>query len=189
MEPPKKQISDEFLFSLLTQDVNRERGYKLLMDKYQERLYWHIRQIVSTHEDTDDVLQNTFIKIFKNINRFEGKSSLFTWMYRIATNEALSHLNKTKKRTTVSIDHENFEAKNIPVAEKSSNGEEIIRLLNQAVTLLPPKQKIIFSMRYYDEMSYAEISTILGTSEGGLKASFHHAVKKIEEFLKKQDML
>lgn len=184
MEPPKRQITDESLIDLLQDDNSREKGFRLLMDKYQERLYWHIRRIVTSHEDTDDILQNTFIKVHKNITRFEKKSSLFTWLYRIATNEALSHLNRTKKKATLSIDNENYNLKNTLLADDYTDEKRIIHLLNQAIKRLPQKQKLVFNMRYYDEMSYANISTILGTTEGGLKASFHHAVKKIEQFIK-----
>lgn len=184
MEAPKKQISDESLLALLRSEKYLEQGFRLLMDNYQERLYWHIRRIVSSHEDTDDVLQNTFIKVYRSVSQFEEKSSLFTWLYRIATNEALSHLSKTKKKSTLPFDNEDYNLKNTLYADEYTDSDKVIAILQEAVKRLPQKQKLVFNMRYYDEMSYADISAVLGTSEGGLKASFHHAVKKIEQYIK-----
>lgn len=165
-----------------------EKGMRLLMEKYQERLYWTIRKLVGTHEDASDVLQNCFIKAFRYIGRFEEKSKLFTWLYRIATNESFTFLQKRKKQTSVGVDDENLGIANTLKAEQSLDPTQINTLLQEAINTLPEKQQIVFSMRYFDEMPYGEISENLGTSIGGLKASYHHAAKKVEKYLKAQDL-
>jgi RNA polymerase sigma factor (sigma-70 family) len=174
------------LVALLQNEDTRERGFRELMRKYQERLYWHIRRILPEHEDTNDVLQNTFVKVFRNIANFKGDARIYTWLYRIATNEAITFLNKQKKRTVISLD--NDEKVNwdeiLPAETPIEPAADILDRLEQAIKLLPEKQRLVFTMRYYDELPYREMSEILGTSEGALKASFHHATKKIEDFLK-----
>ncbi len=168
---------------MIANDQNFDRGFKLLVTEYQERLYWNVRRMVHFHEDADDVLQNTFIKIFKNIKGFKSESKLYTWMYRIAHNEAISFLNKKKKHKVLELeDHLEFWENKLK-ADNYFNAEEAQIILVKAIETLPEKQKIVFNMRYFDELSYADISEILSTSVGALKASFHHAVKKIENYL------
>ena len=160
-----------------------EIAFNQLVLKYQERLYWHIRKIVIEHDDADDVLQNTMIKIWRSLATFRSESGLFTWLYRIATNEALSFLKQKKKKTLapwVDVDQQMSESLE---ADPWFNGDEIQLKLQQAILKLPEKQRIVFNMRYFDEVKYEEMSEILGTSVGALKASYHHAVKKIESML------
>lgn len=158
----------------------KDYAFRLLVEKYQERLYWHIRKIVIDHEDTDDVLQNTFIKIWKGFDGYREDSKLFTWLYRIATNEALTFLKQKKNRQTTSWDEvENWMAENLE-ADQFFNGNEIQKKLQKAVLTLPEKQRIVFNLKYFEEMKYEDMAAILNTSVGALKASYHHAVKKIE---------
>lgn len=156
----------------------------MLMDKYQERLYHHIRKMVIEHDDTNDVLQNCFIKVFKSIHNFEGKSKLYTWLYRIATNEAITWINKKKRKSTNSIDGEDNMLVQTLRADQYFDGDEVQIQLQLALRQLPEKQRTVFNLRYFEELSYKEISELLDTSVGGLKASYHHAVKKIENYFK-----
>lgn len=175
-----KTASDEQILELLRADRTYERGFRLLMNKYQERLYWHIRRLVLVHEDADDVLQNTLIKIYRGILQFEGKSKLYTWLYRIATNEAITHLQSKARHSTDSLDDNSALLANRLQADTWFDGDEVQRRLQKAIVQLPEKQRIVFNLRYFDEMPYDEMSGVLDTSVGALKASFHHAVKKIE---------
>ncbi|RAV30073.1 RNA polymerase sigma factor [Sinomicrobium soli] len=172
----------ELLQQLKSQDT-RERAFRELVSRYSERLYWHIRRTVINHDDTDDVLQNTFIKIYRNIEGFKGESSLFSWMYRIAINESISFLNSKSRRQGLN----NTELQQSLVANLHAdpyfNGDEAALKLQHAIATLPEKQKTVFNMKYFEALSYEEISEILETSVGALKASYHHAVKKIEQFL------
>ena len=161
------------------------QAFKEIIQKYQVRLYWHIRKIVIDHDDTDDVLQNTFIKIWKGLPLFKNDSKLFTWLYRIATNESLTFLKQKKRRFTSSLDEINQELCSKIESDPYFDGDKAQLILQQAILKLPEKQRLVFNMRYFDEISYDEMSNILGTSTGALKASYHHAVKKIEEYLKK----
>jgi RNA polymerase sigma-70 factor (ECF subfamily) len=171
---------DKELITDLKSEETREKAFQLLVKTYQERLYWHIRKIVVSHDDADDLLQNVFIKVWKNIATFREDSSLFTWLFRIATNESLSFLQQKKRRTIISMDGtsdyliESFES------DAHFEGDELQKKLQLAVLKLPDKQRIVFNMKYYDEMKYEEMAEILNTSVGALKASYHHAVKKIE---------
>ncbi len=176
-------MTDQELVVLLQNPDSREKAFVVLVSLYKERLYWLIRKIVISHEDSDDVLQNTFIKIFKNIEHFQGESQLFTWIYRIAINESLSFL-KTQSRRQ----HRTVESLQKALAENLQadiyfEGDDIQLKLQKAIAQLPEKQKLIFNMRYFDEIKFKDISLILGTSEGALKASYHIAVKKIEKLL------
>ena len=155
----------------------------MLMVKYQQRLYWQIRRMVINHADADDVLQNVFIKVWKNLDKFEQQSQLFTWLYRITVNESLTFLNQKKRQNTDSLENENTNLAEQLTADRYFDGDEIQKKLQLAIDGLPNKQKQVFLMRYYDELSYEEMSEILGTSVGALKASYHFAVKKIESFL------
>lgn len=161
-----------------------EQGFRLLMEKYQERLYWHIRRMVREHEDANDVIQDCFIKVYRNIHLFEGKSQLYTWLYRIATNEALTFLKKEQRQSAVSIGNGEGGLAGQLHADAYFDGDEAQRRLQRALEELPEKQRLVFNMRYFDELSYKDISSILDTSVGALKASYHHAVKKIEAFFK-----
>ncbi len=180
-----KEITDDEILGLMNVPKTYETGFRLLMQKYQEPLYRHIRRMVNDHEDTDDVIQNTFIKIFKNIERFEGKSKLYTWLYRIATNEAITFMNSRNRRDTQTLDDPNVVyVSNQIKADNYFDGDALQEKFEQALTTLPDKQRAVFNLRYYDEMPYEEMSGMLGTSVGALKASYHHAVKKIEFFFK-----
>lgn len=172
--------SDTEVIALIKSRSDAEQGYRLLISQYKEPLYWHIRRMVKNHDDADDILQNTFIKVFKNIEQFKQESSLKTWLYRIATNESISFLNNLKNQgfdPLESVQHEG-------AMEDLVDYDDIHSKLNKAIDTLPAKQKAVFVMRYYDEMPYQDIAQITGTSEGSLKASFHLAVKKIETYLK-----
>lgn len=176
--------SEEKLVLQLQDPVSRNDAFRELLGLYQERLYWQIRNILKNHEDTDDVLQNTFIKIFRNIDKFKGESQLFSWMYRIATNEAITFLNNRAKKQQISSEELQQQViENLP-NDVYFEGDEIQLKLQKAIATLPEKQQQVFNMKYFQELKYKEISDILGTSEGALKASYHHATKKIEEFLK-----
>lgn len=179
-----QEIKDAKILEMLAKDSVFEKGFELLVQKYQERLYWHIRKMVHFHEDADDIIQNTFIKVFKNIKGFKGQSKLYTWMYRIATNESINHLNKHKNKFLKEEDINGTSAENLLKADPYFDGDKAQTLLVLAINQLPAKQKAVFNMRYFEDMSYKEISEILETSTGALKASFHHAMKKVESFLK-----
>jgi len=156
------------------------------MHTYQEQVYGHVRRMVGNHDDANDVVQNCFIKVYRNVGRFQGKSRLYTWIYRIATNEALTFLKKKKRNQSVGIDDEESGLANQLVAGTSLAAEEVQVQLQSAMKGLPEKQLLVFSLRYFEELSYKEMSQILDTSVGALKASYHHAVKKIEEQLRNQ---
>ena len=173
------KIEDGEILQLISLKGSREKGFRLLVEKYQQKLYWHIRRIVTSHDGADDVLQNTFIKIWKGLKNFREEAQLFTWMYRIATNEALSHIKKNK-RYVLSSDNNDSMVQEQPQNDPLYSSDEISARLHRAVLSLPHKQQLVFNMKYFDEMKYEEISAILGTSVGALKASYHLAVKKIE---------
>lgn len=177
------QEEKEFIKELLNPKTQNQ-AFKKLLQEYQKPLYNHIRTIVLNHDDTDDVLQNTFVKVFQYLNKFKGESRLFSWMYRIATNEALTFLNQKAKINGVTS--ETLQNKTIDnlKADVYFDGNEIQIKLQKAIASLPEKQQLVFKMKYFEELKYEEISEILGTSVGALKASYHHAVKKIETFVK-----
>lgn len=180
-------MTDEQILQMLGDKRTQEQGFRLLMVRYQERLYWHIRRLVVEHEDANDVLQNCLIKVFRNIQQFEGKSSLYTWLYRIATNESLTFLAKKNKRSVASLDEEGVNWGQRLAADHYFDGDALQIKLQQATTQLPEKQRIVFNLRYFEEMSYEDMSAVLDTTVGALKASFHHAVKKIELFFKESE--
>ena len=178
-------MTDELvLIKELQQTSTKEKAFKQLVNKYKERLYWHIRKIVLVHDDTDDVLQNTFIKIYKNIDNFKNESKLFSWMYRIATNESITYINKRAKERDISVDEYHQEAVTSLADDHYFSGDYIQLVLQKAIATLPQKQQIVFNMKYFEALKYDQISEILDTSVGALKASYHHATKKIEEFIK-----
>ena len=177
---------------LIEQLINvqtREKAFRELISLYKERLYWHVRKIVISHDDTDDVLQNTFIKIYKNIGKFKQESKLFSWMYRIATNEAITFINKRNKERKIDISEVQEQIVSTLESDIYFSGEEIQEILQKAIASLPQKQQLVFNMKYFDNIKYTQISEILGTSVGALKASYFHAVKKIESYIKKQNKL
>jgi RNA polymerase sigma-70 factor (ECF subfamily) len=171
------------LLAQFRQPDTKERAYTAIVKKYQERLYWHIRRMVVNHEDANDVLQNVFIRVWNGLENFREDSKLYTWLYRIATNECLSFLEQQKKKASVSLSDVEEGLANQVRADKDFDPKKIEWKLQIAIQRLPEKQRIVFSLRYYDEMPYEEMSRVLDTSEGALKASYHHAVKKIEDYL------
>jgi len=177
-------IDDQELVENLTNESTKQKAFNTLVTIYKERLYWHIRHIVKSHDDADDVLQNTFIKVFKNISKFKGDSKLYSWLYRIATNESITHLNKKAKRLQITNQEVQDLALNNLEADVYFEGDEIQLKLQKAIAILPEKQQLVFNMKYFQELKYSEISEILGTSEGALKASYHLAAKKVEAYLK-----
>lgn len=175
--------SDSDLIVEFKNTATKERAFTSILKRYQEKLYWHIRRIVIEHEDANDILQNTFIKVWKSLDNFREDSQLYTWLYRIGTNESLTFLAQKKKRQSLSIsDEENALTQNIK-ADSNFDGRKAEWKLQLAIQKLPEKQRIVFNLRYFDEMPYAEMSKVLTTSEGALKASFHIAVKKIEDYI------
>ncbi|SIQ55190.1 RNA polymerase sigma factor [Maribacter ulvicola] len=177
-------IEEETLVLELKTKDKQAQAFEVLVNTYKERLYWQIRGIVLSHDDADDVLQNTFIKVYNNINGFKGDSKLFSWIYRIATNEALNFIKQRAKLQGISdTDYQDKLVSNLE-ADVYFEGDEIQLQLQKAIATLPEKQKLIFNMKYFQELKYEEISEILNTSVGGLKASYHLAVKKLERYLK-----
>ena len=171
---------------VLLQDPARQReAFARIVKEYSEQLYWQIRRLVLTHDDANDILQNTFIKAWTNIEYFRGDAKMSTWLYRIALNECLTFLNKQRTSQQLSIDEAEIEMMNQLESDTYFDGDETQKIFLQAVKQLPNKQQMIFNLKYFKEMKYEEISEILGTSIGALKASYHHAVKKIESFLEK----
>jgi len=162
---------------------NPEAGFKLIVEQFQERVYWQIRRLVKNHDDSADVMQNVFIKVWKSLPEFRAESALYTWIYRIAFNESHTFLSRESKRPTVDLDPPLFE-NSIEVNGKNYTPEEIEAIFSQALETLPEKQKLVFNLKYFDDLKFHEIEAMLGTSVGALKASYHLAVKKIEEFIK-----
>lgn len=183
MEEQTVLIQDHDLLIAFREEHKREQAFTLLVGKYQQKLYWHIRQLVVRHDDADDILQNTFIKVWKNLSGFRAEANLYTWLYRIATNETMTWMAQQKKRNSLSLSDEDNPMVMKIEAEQGFDGNKAEWKLQQAIHTLPEKQKVVFNLRYYDEMPYEEMSVILDTSVGALKASYHHAVKKVEAFL------
>ena len=179
--PP--DLADIQLLEQFRNPLTREAGFNAIMKQYQERLYWHVRRMVVDHEDANDVIQNVFIRVWKALDNFREDARLYTWLYRIATNESLSLLEQRKRKSTVSFNEMEEGLSNTIKADKDFDANKLEWKLQLAVQQLPEKQRVVFNMRYFDEMPYAEMSEVLDTSEGALKASYHHAVKKIEDFI------
>lgn len=177
-------IDEKLLVAQLKDKSTQEIAFRNLMGLYKKQLYWHIRKIVLTHDDADDVLQNTFIKVFKNIHQFKEDSKLYTWIYRIATNESITFINKKASKLNVDISELQYAMADNLEHDENYSGDNIQLLLQKAIVTLPQKQQLIFNMKYFDEMKYEEISEVLETSVGALKASYFHAVKKIENYIK-----
>jgi RNA polymerase sigma-70 factor (ECF subfamily) len=177
----KNTGTDDNISDLLKTDLNK--GFRLLVETYSQKLYWHIRRLVIIHEDADDALQNTLINVWKSIGNFRSESSLYTWLYTVATNEALTLINKRKRNASVSIDDLNGYFESSQEGSTWFDGDEAQLKLQNAILKLPEKQRIVFNLKYFDEMTYEEMSKVLKTSEGALKSSYHYAVKKIEKML------
>jgi RNA polymerase sigma factor (sigma-70 family) len=177
-------IEDSILLKEFREPATRESAFARIVKKYQERVYWHIRRMVVDHDDANDVVQNTFIKVWKGLENFREDAQLFTWLYRIATNESLTFLDQQKRKGTVPLDEQTTSnLSNQLKSEQNFDAAKIEWKLQLAIQQLPDKQRIVFNLRYFDEMPYEEMSRVLETSEGALKASYHHAVKKIEDFI------
>lgn len=175
---------DKELLIQFKETPNKEKAFTAIIKKYQEKLYWHIRRMVVEHEDANDVLQNMFVKVWKGLDNFREDSQLYTWLYRIATNESLTFLDQRKRRYSDSIDEEDTSLANKIIASEGFDANKLEWKLQLAIQKLPEKQRIVFNLRYYDELPYEQMSKILETSEGALKASYHHAAKKIEDFIR-----
>lgn len=176
-------VDDNELIFQFKNGINKEAAFTQIIKKYEEKLYWHIRRMVIDHDDTHDILQNLFIKVWKNLDAFREDSQLYTWIYRIATNETLTFLNSKKRKNLLSFDNEVINLSNKIVADSHFDGNKLEWKLQLAIQKLPEKQRAVFNLRYYEEMPYEKMSKIFNTSEGALKASYHHAVKKIEHFI------
>ncbi|MBK8686244.1 MAG: sigma-70 family RNA polymerase sigma factor [Chitinophagaceae bacterium] len=177
-------VEDQDILDLFRKEETKEKAFSMLVKKYQERLYWHIRRMLIHHEDTNDVLQNMFVKVWRSLDQFRQDAALYTWLYRIATNESLTHIEQAKKRQSRSLsDHEDYIGNTLK-AEKGFDANQLEWKLQMAIQSLPEKQRVVFNLRYYDEMPYEKMSEVLETSVGSLKASYHHAAKKVEEFIR-----
>ena len=179
-------LDEAEVIRLLASSEGRQKVFPMIVDQYSQSLYWKIRSIVLTHEDTDDVLQNTFLKAWKSLPTFQGKAKLSTWLYRIAINESLDFLRRQKTATLSSADAD-LSVANRLLADDYFDGDKSQAMLQEAIATLPDVQRTVFTLRYYDEMKYSEISEILGTSEGSLKASYHIAVQKITDYVKRYE--
>ena len=182
----KTELSDNEIILKFADEKTRIAAFELILEKYQKKTYWHIRRIVINHDDADDVLQNTFIKVWENLSKFREDSKLYTWIYRIATNEALQFIQKKKQNYNITLDDVSYELSSYLTAENYFDGNNIALKLQQAILTLPNKQRIVFNMKYYENMKYEDMKDALETSVGALKASYFHAVKKIEEYMKKE---
>lgn len=180
-------MRDEHIINLC-HEGEFELAFNEIVETYTERLYWHVRRFVCSHEDTDDLLQDVFIKIWNSLPSFRGESRIYTWLYRIATNETLNHLRKIRRENAVSFDIVGEMLATRIDEDPSFNGNALQRELHKAIQRLPEKQRLVFNMRYFDEMKYEDIAEITGTSVGALKASYHHAYNKIKEALENTDL-
>jgi RNA polymerase sigma factor (sigma-70 family) len=181
------QAEDEEILSKFRDEKTRNEAFNMLLKKYQQKIYWHVRRMVIDHDDADDLTQDVFIKIWKNLPGFRNDAQLYTWMYRIATNECITFLNKKKQKNNISLDDVDYELADTLSSSDQFSGDQIQRKLQEAILTLPDKQRLVFNMKYFDDMKYEEMSDVLGTSVGALKASFHLAVKKIEAFVTNSD--
>ena len=177
------KINETEIIELMSSEKTREKGVRSMMDAYQSRLYWHIRRLIVDHDLAQDVLQDTFIKAYQNFHQFKRDSQLYTWLYRIATNESLQQLNKLKKMQK-SEEGSDFHLQNLVAENVSAEADEIQILLQKAIQSLPEKQKLVFTLRYYDDLPYEEISKIVDMSVGTLKTNYHYAKQKVEDYIK-----
>lgn len=176
-------MEDRELIEKLGKEESRNFGFNLLVKKYQERIYWHVRKMVIDHDDANDLVQDIFVKVYNNLDKFRQDAQLYTWIYRIATNECLTFLSRKKRRFFLPIGDVEGELNNKLDSSSHISGDEVQLKLQRALLKLPDKQRLVFNMKYFDEMKYEDIAEITDTSVGALKASYHHAVKKIEEIL------
>ena len=181
------KYKEEDILILLSNPDTQRQGFAQVVEEYSERLYWQIRKMVYSHEDANDILQDVFIKAWLNIDKFRGDAKLSTWLYKIAINESITFINRSKAKLNLSIDDDDSFLINQLEGDKYFDGDHAEMLLQKAVAILPDKQRLVFQMKYFNELKYDEMSDILGTSVGALKASFHHAVKKVEKFLKESN--
>ncbi len=182
------QVEDSEILEKFAIESTRNEAFNLLLKKYQQKIYWHIRRLVIDHDDTDDLVQEVFIKVWKNLSNFRSDSQLYTWLYRIATNESITFLNRKKQKNNISLDETaGYELAETLAESPYFDGDKAQMKLQKALLTLPEKQRLVFNMKYFDDLKYEEISEILGTTVGGLKASFHIAVKKIEDYLLNTD--
>ena len=181
-------LDDSELLEMFARDEDRNRAFSLIVEKYSRRIYWVIRKMVVSHCDADDLTQNVMVKLWTSLPGFRGESGLYTWIYRIAMNESLSFLRNKRSRFFVSLSGENLarELTNLMASDNLYDGDRIQAALDKAVLRLPTKQRMVFNMRYYDEMPYETMEEMLGTSQGALKASYHHAVRKVEQWLEQE---
>ena len=177
-------MDDKDLLILYREEGKENYAFNLIVEKYSERLYWHVRKMVASHEDANDILQNSFIKAWSALPQFREESRLYTWLYRIATNESLTFLKRSKLRSFLSLSDYSKQVENQLEADPWFDGDNTQRIFRKAIMTLPAKQRAVFNMRYYDELKYEEISEVLNTSVGALKASYHHAFQKIQKILK-----
>ncbi|TDQ76466.1 RNA polymerase sigma factor [Sphingobacterium yanglingense] len=181
-------MEDAQIIAMFADERTREDAFSHLLKKYQQKIYWHVRRMVIDHDDADDVTQDIFIKIWRNLEKFREDSQLYTWLYRIATNECITFLNKKKQKQNVSLDDDNSSYLSETLADTTYfDGDKAQMKLQQALLTLPEKQRLVFNMKYFEDLKYDEISEILGTSVGALKASYHLAVKKVENFFNNND--
>ncbi len=178
-----QQEQDSNIIHLIGQPESRDRLFKIILKLYKERIYWLVRRMLIVHEDTDDVVQNTFIKVWEKLSQYRGDAHIYTWIYRIAVNEALLFLSKKKRFNTTSSDYNEQLLLHIE-SDVYFDGDEFQLKLQKALLLLPDKQRLVFNLKYFDEMKYKDMAVVLDKSEGALKANYHHAVKKIEDFIK-----
>ena len=183
----KTIFNEEDILEMLRNPDTQKRGFAYVVEEYSERLYWQIRKMVYSHDDANDILQDVFIKAWLNIDKFRGDAKLSTWLYKIAINESITFINRSKAKLNLSIDDDDSFLVNKLEGDEYFDGNRAQLLLQQAVVTLPEKQRLVFQMKYFNELKYDEMSDILGTSVGALKASYHHAVKKVEKFLKETD--
>ncbi len=181
------KYNEEEILKQLHNPATQQQSFARVVEEYSERLYWQIRKMVYSHEDANDILQDVFIKAWLNIENFRGDAKLSTWLYKIAINESITFINRSKAKMNLSIDDDDSFLINQLEGDEYFDGDNAQLILQKAVVSLPEKQRLVFQMKYFDEMKYDDISAILGTSVGALKASFHHAVKKVEAFIKKSN--
>jgi RNA polymerase sigma-70 factor (ECF subfamily) len=177
-------ITDKLLLEKFKEKATQQEAFRLLLEKYNRKVYWQVRRIVIDHDDANDVVQNTFIKVWEKLPTFREDSQFYTWLFRIATNEALGFLQKKRSNLNISMEEMQEQLSNQLESSSYFDGNKTERILQQAILTLPEKQRLVFNMKYYENLKYEEMEAILGTSIGALKASYHHAVKKIELFVK-----
>ena len=177
-------IDDKEILKNLKDPLKKEEAFRLILDAYQERVYWHIRRMLQNHEDSNDVAQETWVKFWRSLSSFRGESKVYYYIYRIATNEVLAFLRKKKKQNFISLSWSQLSYEDRFRADEYFDGDEAMIKFKSAIASLPPKQQLVFNMKYYDQIKYADMAEILNTSVGALKASYHLAVKKIEKKLK-----